>query len=71
MSSKNVASTTIGTSMGQEICLILGQVPFKLLVVLGETDEKAADIQARSFMVRTLDDNGKQCQAEGEAKMVT
>ena len=34
-------------------------------VVLGE---KTADIQARSFMVRTLEDNGKECQAEGKAK---
>ena len=37
----------------------------------GEINEKTADIQARSFMTRTLGDNGKECQAEGEAKVVT
>ena len=37
---------------------------------LGEIDEKTADIQARSFMARTLEENGKECQAEGQAKMV-
>ena len=31
-------------------------------------NEKTADIQARSFMTRTLGENGKECQAEGEAK---
>ena len=31
MLNKNAASMTIGTSMGQEICLILGQVSHKLL----------------------------------------
>ena len=36
-----------------------------------ETDEKTADIQARSFVARTLGENGKECQAEGEAKVVT
>ena len=67
------------TSMGQEICLIHGQVftQFTLLeektskrrnVVWGEIYEKTADIQARSFMARTLDEIGKKCQAEGEAK---
>ena len=38
-------------------------------MVLGETDEKAADTQARFFMARNLDEIGKTCQAEGEAKM--
>ena len=37
----------------------------------GEIDGKTADIQARSFMARTLDQNGKKCQAEGEAKVVS
>ena len=32
---------------------------------------KQVDIQARSFMARTLEDNVKECQAEGEAKVVT
>ena len=67
----------IGISMGQEICLILGQVSLNLLCWKknlqtdicgpGEIDEKTADIQARSFMARTLGENGKECQAEGEA----
>ena len=35
-----------------------------------DTDKTASDIQARSFMARTLDEIGKKCQAEGEAKMV-
>ena len=35
----------------------------------GETDKTASDIQARSFMARTLDEIGKKCQAEGEAEM--
>ena len=35
-----------------------------------ETDKKVSDIQARSFMARTLDEIGKKCQAEGEAEMV-
>ena len=37
----------------------------------GEIDEKTADIQARSFMARSLGENGKECQAEGQAKVVT
>ena len=32
-----------------------------------ETDKEAANIQARLFMARTLDEIGKKCQAEGEA----
>ena len=36
-----------------------------------ETDKKAGNIQAGSFMARTLDEIGKKCQAEGEAKVVT
>ena len=39
-------------------------------VVRGEIDEKAAYIQARSSMARTLEINGKARQAEGEAKVV-
>ena len=38
-------------------------------MVQGETDKKAVDIQARSFMARTLDQNGKKCLTEGEAKI--
>ena len=36
-----------------------------------ETDKKAANILARLFMARTLGENGKECQAEEEAKVVT
>ena len=71
----------IGISMGQEICLIHGQVSLSLLYSKkklltdicgpGEINEQTADIQARSFMARTLGENGKECQAEGEAKVVT
>ena len=67
--------------MGQEICLIIGQVHSvysmrreasrRKNVVRGETDEKAANIQARLCMTRTLDEIVKKCQAEGEAKVVT
>ena len=35
----------------------------------GKIDEKTAYIQARSFMARTLEVNGKARQAEGEAKV--
>ena len=40
-------------------------------VVRGEINEKTTDIQARLFMARTLGENGKECQAEGEANVVT
>ena len=68
-----------GISMGQETCLILGQVSHNLLYstkkpltdILGpEIDEKTAYIQARSFMARVMEVNGKECQAEGKAKVV-
>ena len=80
MSSKRNASMSIGISMDQEICLTHGQVSLNLLhwkrnvqtdICGGETDKKAANIQARSFMARTLDRIGKKCPAEGEAKVVT
>ena len=71
----------IGISMDQEICPIHGQVSLNSLYWKknlqtgicgpGEINEKTADIQARSFMARTLGENGKECQAEGEAKVVT
>ena len=67
--------------MGQEICLIHGQVSISLLYWKKkppdgymwsgeETDKTASDIQAGLFIARTLDRNGKKCPAEGEAKMV-
>ena len=36
-----------------------------------EINEKTADIQARSFMAGALGESEKECQAEGEAKVVT
>ena len=72
----------IGISMGLETCQILGQFSLNLLYWKknlqtdfcgpeGEKNEKTADIQARSFMARALEVNGKARQAEGEAKVVT
>ena len=43
----------------------------RMFVVQGEINEKTADIQARSLMARPLGENGKERQAEGEAKVVT
>ena len=43
----------------------------RMFVVRREINEKTADIQARSSVARTLEDNGKARQAEGEAKVVT
>ena len=70
----------IGISMVLETCLILGQGSHNLLYWKkklltdicgpGEINEETAYIQARSFMARTLEINGKARQAEGEAKMV-
>ena len=71
----------IGMSMGLETCLILGQVSHNLLfwkkklptdiyMVRGEINKETAYIQARSFMARNLEINGKARQAEGEAKVV-
>ena len=39
-------------------------------MVRGEIDEETADVQARSSMARAMDQNGKKCEAEGEAKVV-
>ena len=39
-------------------------------MVRGEMNEKTAHIQARSTMARVMEVNGKECQAEGKAKMV-
>ena len=43
---------------------------WRIYVVRGEIDEKTAYIQARSSMARVMEVNGKECQAEGEAKVV-
>ena len=66
---KNAASAIVGTSMGQEICLIHGQVSHNLLywkkpswriyVVRVEINKTTAYIQARSFSARTLGKMGK------------
>ena len=81
MLNKKNASMIIGILMDQETCLILGQVslslPYKkknsrqMYVVRWELDKTAGNIQARSFMARTLDENGTECHAEGEATVVT
>ena len=70
----------IGISMGQEICLIIGQVSHNFLYwkknlptdicVWGDINEKTAYIQPRSSLARALEVNGKECQAEGEAQVV-
>ena len=54
-----------------QFTLLEGKTSRRIYVVQGEIDEKTADIQARSFVTRTLGENGKECQAEGEAKVVT
>ena len=43
----------------------------QIYLVRVEISEKTKDIQARSFMARTLGENGKERQAEGQAKVVT
>ena len=42
----------------------------RIYVVREEINKKKADIQARSFMARTLEVNGKARQAEGEREVV-
>ena len=70
-----------GISMGLETCQILGQVSHNLLYLKkknlpkdtcgpGEIDEKTAYIQARLSTARVMEVNGKECQAEGKAKVV-
>ena len=46
------------------------QFTLRIYVVQMEINEKTADIQTRSSMTRTLGENGKECQAEGEAKVI-
>ena len=41
----------------------------RIYVVREETDKTASDIQARSYMARTLEEIVKKCKAEGEAEM--
>ena len=39
-------------------------------MVRGEINEETAYIQARSSMARNQENNGEECQAEGEAEVV-
>ena len=65
-------------SMGQEICLVLGQVSHnifywkktsrRIYVVRRGIDEKTADIQARSFMARILGEMGKNAKLKEKQK---
>ena len=69
---------TIGISMDQEICLILGEVSLSLpykkrnlqtdFLWSGERlTIRQVTSRPPSFLARTLGENGKKCQAEGEA----
>ena len=58
------------TGSTQLIYSIRRETSRRIYVVRGEINKKTADIQARSFMARTPDQNGKKCQADGEAKVV-
>ena len=49
---------------------LLDETSRRIYVVRVETDKKAANIQARSLVAMALDEIGKKCQAEGEAKVV-
>ena len=72
----------IGISMGQEICLIHGQVSLSLLF-LEEKPPEGYMWSGRRLTERQVtsrpdhpwpelwEKNGKECQAEGEAKVVT
>ena len=50
-----------------QFTLIRWETSKQIFVVRVETDKAASDIQARSFMARTLERIGKKCLAEGEA----
>ena len=78
---KKAASMTIGISMDQEICLILGQVSISLILSEKPPDgslwsgERLTKRQATSrpdhLWPELWDEIGKKCPAEGEAKVVT
>ena len=69
-----------GISMGQETCLVLGQVSLNLLYWKKAPDEhmwsgwrltrKRLTSRPDHSMARTLRENVKKCSAEGEAKVV-
>ena len=56
----------IGISMVQETCLIHGEVSLILLYWKKYLQKDFCG----PFVARTLEDNGKECQGEGEAKVV-
>ena len=68
---------TFGTSMDQEICLILGQVSLSLLLSEKPPEgymwsgwrltKRQATSRPDHFMARTLERIGKKCQVVGEA----
>ena len=69
---QEAASMTIGISMNQETCLdswtsftqftpLEEKTCRRIFVVRVETDKTASDIQARSFMARTLERISKKC----------
>ena len=81
MLNRRSALVIIGTWMGLETCLILGQVSHNLPLLEEKAPDgymwsgerltrKTAYIQAGSSMTRALEVNGKARQAEGEAKVV-
>ena len=53
-----------------QFTLLVEKTSRRIFVVRGDIDKTASDIQARSLMARTLQRNGKECEAEGEAKVV-
>ena len=53
-----------------QFTLLDEKAPDGYTVVRGEIDEKTAYIQARSSMARVMEVNGKECKAEGKAKVV-
>ena len=81
MSSKRSALMIIGTLMVLETCLILGQVSHNLLYSKKKAPDgymwsgerltrKQLTSRPGSFMARILGQSGRECQAEGGAKVV-
>ena len=53
-----------------QFTLLEEKAPDRYMWSGGETNEETAYIQARSSVARTMEVNGKECQAEGKAKVV-
>ena len=82
MSNKRNASTTIGMSIDQETCLIHGQVSLNFTLLEEKppngymwsgqrlTRRKQLTSRPDHFVARTLEEDGRECHAEGEAKVV-